>query len=391
VEELHMPVEQAAPSISVNLKGILIIVILAGLALIALFHLRKTEYLAALSVTRYPFKPLTPPLIVNKSDIISDLEAGRFEALDQCLESYQRRAEANVTEEANAHMAYETFDNGDPRFGSALVRWVMSLPKSYSAHLARALFLIHQGVAARGDKWASETTDQQFARMRSDFRESSKEAETALGLDPMLTDAYGVLIVDAQSDRGPRACEGVAQLGLKQVPASFVIRTALMHCFEPRWGGSYRLMDWVAQESRPLMHLNPRLRALNGFVDADRANLMSIQHNYVAAVQLYTRAIDEGGDHSLFYRGRGEAFGYLGRFDNAVDDLRRADQLWPQQPETLEYLAWASEQTGKREEALDEIDLALRLGGPDPSITQVRSQLLMRGGTGTRTKGAAGD
>lgn len=386
-----MHVEQAAPSVKVNLRAILIIVIIAGLILIVLFHLRKTEYLAALSVTRHPLKPLTPPLVVNKSEIISDLEAGRFDALDQRLESYQRRAEANVTEAANAHMAYETFDDSDPRFGSALDQWVKSFPGSFSAHLARALFLIHRGRDARGNKWASETSNQQFALMKEYFRESSKEAQTALGLDPKLTDAYLVLIMNVETDGGPRACEDVAQLGLKQVPASFVIRTALMHCFEPRWGGSYRLMDWVAQESHPLVHSNPRLRALDGFVDADRANLMSTQHNYLAAVQFYTRAIDEGGDHGLFYRGRGEAFGYLRRFDDALDDLRRADQLWPQSPETLEYLAWVSDQTGKHREALDEIDLALQIGGPNPSITQVRSQLLMRGGTGIRTKGAAGD
>lgn len=78
-------------------------------------------------------------------------------------------------------------------------------------------------------------------------------------------------------------------------------------------------------------------------------------------------------------------------YSDALEDLRRADQLWPQHPETLEYLAWVSDQMGQHQEALDELDLALRIGGPDPSIAQLRSQLLMRSGTSTGTKAATGD
>ena len=110
---------------------------------------------------------------------------------------------------------------------------------------------------------------------------------------------------------------------------------------------------------------------------------MSLQHNYVAAVQLYTRAINEGGDHSLFYRGRGKAFAYLQRYDDAFEDLSRADALWPQFPDTLSFLSWVSDQTGKRAKALDEINLALQIGGPDPSIEQQRNQLVAESAKGS--------
>src|SRR5215469_9072054 len=158
---------EQSPSVRVNLKAILIIVIIVGLSLIALLHRRRTEDLAILSITRGPLRPLTPPFIVNKSDIVADVEAYRFEALDALLESYQRRAEADVAQEANAHMAYETFIDSDPRFMPALDQWVKKFPNSYSAHLARAMSLFADGKEARGDKWASDTSAQQFARMTS--------------------------------------------------------------------------------------------------------------------------------------------------------------------------------------------------------------------------------
>jgi hypothetical protein len=387
-----MTVEQPAPSVRVNLKAMLIIVIIAGLCLIALLHRRRTEDLAILSVTRGPLRPLTPTLVVDKSAIVSDVEAHRFEALDERLQSYQRQAEADIRQEANAHMAFETFTDLDPRFVQALDEWVNKFPNSYSAHLARAMLLFSEGKAARGDKWASETTTQQFARMTSYYKEGLREAEVALHLNPMLAEAYGLMITNAEANDGPKTCEEAAELGLKEVPSSFVIRSGLMHCFEPRWGGSYQLMDSVAREAGPLVPTNPRLRALYGFADADRANRMTMQHNYVGAVQFYTRAIDEGGDHALFYRGRGKAFAYLQRYDEAFEDLRRADQLWPQYPETLRFLAWVSDQTGKHEQALDELDLALRVGGPDPSIEQQRNELVAESAKGSVvTAGAVGD
>jgi len=385
-----MAFEKATPSVNVNLKAILLLVIAAGLALAALFHRHKTENATILTIARRPLKPLTPPLTVDKRAILSELQEHRFDVLDRQLKSYQQRADTNVVEEANAHMAYETFDNLDPQLVSAMDQWVKISPSSYSAHLARAYYLFHEGSLARGDKWASQTSDQQFAHMRKYFMQGGNEAETALRLEPKLVDGY-LLLENPAANEGPRSCLLVAQAGLKQVPGSFLIRALLMNCFEPRWGGSYKLMDWVAKESRPFEHANPRLHALNGFADADRANWMNIRHNYVAAVELYTRAIDEGGDFAGFYRGRAKAFCYLQRYADALEDLRRADQLWPQDPDTLELMAWALAQIGQQGRALDSIDLAARIGGPDSDIQQLRGQLLAGFRKGKTVKAGTGD
>jgi hypothetical protein len=153
-------------------------------------------------------------------------------------------------------MAFETFTDSDPRFVTALDQWVKRLPNSYSAHLARAILLFSAGKAASG---LLRLPLNNSPRMTNYYEEGLKEAEAALHLNPMLTEAYGLMITNAEADDGPKACEEMAQLGLKEVPGSFVIRSELMHCFEPRWGGSYQLMDSVARAAGPLVRTNPRL------------------------------------------------------------------------------------------------------------------------------------
>jgi tetratricopeptide (TPR) repeat protein len=82
-------------------------------------------------------------------------------------------------------------------------------------------------------------------------------------------------------------------------------------------------------------------------------------------------------DDAVFYRQRGAAFGYLGRFQDAIEDLRRADQLWPQSPATLDWLAYALSSVGKNQEALEELNLDEQVGGPMPDEERRRTSIMM--------------
>jgi tetratricopeptide (TPR) repeat protein len=208
--------------------------------------------------------------------------------------------------------------------------------------------------------------------MRTLFEQGVVEAQAALAVDPKLSEAYGLLIQEKRADAGARNCYEAGESALKQVPASYAIRLEVMSCLQPRWGGSYEAMDLYAQRAQLFVHQNLRLAALKGFADADRGCWEYRPKGlYGPAIAALTRAIAEGGDAPSFYRCRGETFAALGQHPDALEDLRRADQLWPQYPATLELLAKVLLWSGDDHNALNQINLALSIGGLTPAEEQV--------------------
>ena len=78
------------------------------------------------------------------------------------------------------------------------------------------------------------------------------------------------------------------------------------------------------------------------------------------------------------------------RYADAIEDLRRADQLWPQYPPTLELLANVMLRAGKYQDGLNAINLAIQIGGPRPDDEQLRTSLLMQLQRTSQAKAAAG-
>jgi tetratricopeptide (TPR) repeat protein len=387
-----MAIERPAQSVSVNLKGILLAVIVVCAALIVFSKLWGRRAAAEIPrITRGPLHPLTPPITADKLTIVADLRARDFNKLEATLMSYQTAAESNVTQEVNVHQAFDAFARADPALDALLQEWVKRSPRSYAAHLARAEFLFEEASNARGAKWASETSAQQFQRMGDYLAAAHKEITATLGLNPKVIEAYALLIKEQTEGGSQEDCRKATEAGLKEIPASFVIRSTMMVCLEPRWGGSYKRMDQFAAETQTYVHENPRLAALKGFADYDRGEWMNDNDKYVPAIIYYTRAIAEGGDHAAFYRGRGEAFMRLNLNNDGLEDMRRADQLWPQNRDTLQWLAYGLSNIGKNQEALRELDSAVDIVGPWPYEQQLRAQIVTTLAQSSRETGASGN
>ena len=335
-------------------------------------------------------KPLTPPLTADRREILAQLRAGEFGNLDRTLTSHESRAESDAAYEANAHLGFEAFSSNDAALDEPLTQWVAKAPRSYVAHLALAEFLFHQGWTARGSAGVDQTPHARFQRMNEFFAQGAKEVRAAIALNPHVSEAYQ-LLVQQQRNNGPEDCIEAAKDGLRAAPASFTIRAQVMTCLQPRWGGSYRAMDQFAIAGQKYLDRNPRLRSLMGFADSDRGESMWNVGNYAAAIGSFNRAIAEGGDNGLFYRQRGEVLSDARRFDEAIADLRRADQLWPQDPETMEYLAYALSERGDKRAALDKLNLALEVGGPRPYAERLRNEIALQFGSATEQKKAVGD
>jgi tetratricopeptide (TPR) repeat protein len=330
---------------------------------LAVWHISSTPQI---STTRFA---------ADRLKILADLKARRFDALDQELRSYQLQAEKNVSMEANVVLAIGAFSNTESALRPLLDEWEKQLPDSYVPHLAKAEYLIASGLKARGGKWADETPKQQFARMNDYFAQGLKELKEVLSRNKRVSEAYVLLIGAAKTSEGPEFVRKITLEGLAEVPASFAIRRAFMTSLEPRWGGSYDAMEQFAHDSESRIRENPEIAVLKGFADYNRAVVLTWKDDYAGALPLYTRAIAEGGDLDSFYRDRGRALQRLGHNADALVDFERADQLGPQNPDTLVAMAYALVYLGRTKEARDKLDIAAQLAEPDEDAQRLRDQL----------------
>ena len=365
-------------SITINLKALLLMVVLtcAGLLLLSMVKQKRQNVIPA--IKREALRPLTPAFTVDRIEIITELKASEFKKLDAQLSEYQERAENDPAQESNAWLALEALRNDNPALDPRVAEWVRESPDSYSAHLVMAMRSFDRGWAERGGKWAADTSERQFEEMKKYFDQGVEEAQAALSVNPKLPMAYALLITNQKAGGGGEdgGCERVASEGLREVPASFEIRVALMSCLKPRWGGTYEKMAQLAQSSQMLVRQNPRLAALKGFADAAYAETMNDQDQYALAVRYYTRALEKGGDYSWFYQGRADALARLDLHNEAIEDLRRADQLWPGDADTLVWLAYNFSAMNRNNEALKEINQAGEIAGLAPFGQRLRTTIL---------------
>jgi tetratricopeptide (TPR) repeat protein len=313
-----------------------------------LFHIAMRP---AISV-RSPLKILTPPFTADKSEIIQELRDRKFQALDAQLNSYQKGFEENVLEEGNLSIAFDAFSFTDTSLSPILDEWVKSEPASYPAHLARAKYLLALGLQARGSGNGAELSAQQISEMRRLYSESVKEAVAAIQSNPKASIAYAAIIEAAKGVSDYKTLQGAYAASFKSVPLSLSTRVAVITALRPRWGGSHEAMAKFAEEAQKYAAQNPRLKSLKGFADQDKGDMAWDAGNLKQAVRYYNQALEEGGDFALAYAQRGSVYDVLRRYDDALEDLSRANRLRPQDTFTLQALAYLYVHLNRPKDAL---------------------------------------
>ena len=290
--------------------------------------------------TRHPLKVGIPPFTANKGELLQKLRDRRFQDLDAQLNSYQTRFEQEALAEGNLAVAFEAFCSPDPALGPILDEWVAKEPNSYPAHLARAEYLVTAGYQARGDQSADETSAGQFAEMNALLGKAVKDAAVAIKLNPKSSLAYAATIDAARGSSDDDMREKAFAAGLKNAPLSMALRVSAIRALQPRWGGSYGAMERLAADAQKYAAQNPKLVTLKGFADVERGRVALSDNDSEGALRFYDQALQEGGDlFNTGYTSRGVLFLRLGRYDDALQDLDRANHLRPQEPRVLESLA----------------------------------------------------
>jgi hypothetical protein len=270
-----------------------------------------------------------------------------YDILDRVLAAYADSVLHDYRVEYRLFDAYAAFGVAVPSMEPFLTEWVQTRPNSPAAHLARASFFRASAWNARGYKYASETSREQFQRMANFLRLTLADLDAGLKLDQKSVAAYRQLIDLAAIDGDKPASRRFLREGLKLQPNSFVLRMAHMHNLEPRWGGSYEEMAEFAQESAPYAKRNPRIAALKGYVDWEEGRVAEAGGRNGDAIEAYQRALETGNLWEFRYQ-RGKFNSRSNQNEAALDDFNSVLQQYPQFADALNERAAVAYELGRQ-------------------------------------------
>lgn len=284
--------------------------------------------------------------------LLVKLSQSNYRALDAELNQLQAVYERDHSRADQLRYAFMAFSSLNPDLDGSLSAWVAASPKSYAAHLARAIYLYEQGARARGDDWISNTPASNIEQMNKLYALSKQDLMASINLTPQPLLSYEFLIQigsnyersdlptnwlarivervlngDAERKTGVTNADWLAE-SIKFDPANYWVRHAYLLSLRPQWGGSIAAMhDHVADTGKYPLSVTTRHALEAQLVRAD-ARPYRLNGDYPTAINLYTKALRlyEEADAYVF---RGICYHLTGQATQALADFSRAIVLNP--------------------------------------------------------------
>ncbi len=312
-----------------------------------------------------------PKIQADRHEIFGKLVNYQFRQLDSELSSYLAQAESDPRFEMNAMAAFQAFETSQPLLSSRVDDWVKAMPDSYAASLARAVCLVETATRARGSGWNYQVRPDQEAAMQKYLRDTQTELKRALAIHENLPLAYAVRLEAVRLGGTSEEMERAKRDALAEAPASFAVREQIIYALTPRWGGSQDAMRQFAVASQYYAPQNPAMQFLQGWVALDSGDDMADQGKRQQEVDDYTEALKAGGEYWIAYRRRANAFYAMKRWDEALRDATRAQELFPDCTEILATLAGATAKLNQPDKSILWLAKYMAFEGPQPWAMQM--------------------
>jgi tetratricopeptide (TPR) repeat protein len=228
------------------------------------------------------------------TDVVALLAANDVATVDTYLNGVQQRFEEGSATEIELRNAFRpVYDLTGPA-AENLHGWAASHPDSYAAHLAEGIFLKKRGLAARGDKFISETSQSQLDEMRRYFGPSKAQLERsrALTKKPLLSIFH---LLDIASNIGT-ADESLALVNAADTmaPGNALARNRYLQGLMPRWGGSYPQAEAFIVKSKDDGAPEDVILQMQAILHDDKGRALETQQDHDAAVAEFEKALELG-------------------------------------------------------------------------------------------------
>ncbi len=183
-------------------------------------------------------------------DLIGDLRAHRFEAVERPLRAAEDAFQAHRIAELDLLDAYKVFYVQEDVLSDDLAAWEKASPKSWIARVASGTYHRKLGELRRGQGFIQGVPPQDQRYMLRQFDLAKADLQRALELNPRSYMAMLNLANVAQFVSDDALADKVLALGNQAWPDNLLIRSRYLVHLTPRWGGSLQAVDAFVADTR---------------------------------------------------------------------------------------------------------------------------------------------
>jgi hypothetical protein len=217
--------------------------------------------------------PSTPEEIASQHESVNLLRQSRYVELDGKMNGIQRSYESGIITDERLLHEFRAFYDTDPALADRYDAWVEKMPRSYSALLARGIYLRFLGKEARGSAYIDDTPRRQIDIMSTYLTNAMRDYNASLTLTkkPLLTyhSIIAVTMLDAMVG-GDDLARRMLNESIRVDPGNFVVRYKYFASLQTRWGGSLEQMLEFEKQARAAGLSDAQLRSFAAMLVAER-------------------------------------------------------------------------------------------------------------------------
>jgi len=249
-------------------------------------------------------------------DLIEFLRKDNYKTVDKVFSMVHRKFMAGELNELEYEKEFAKITSRSKVNLPYVNEWVKNTDFKDIALSARGWYYEELGWQARGTKYSSKTSEDQFKSMRKYFKLAIDDHREALSINKKSLIAYRSLINiasagDVDYDRG-----ALYEKARQVFPGSYILSSNYIKKLQPKWGGSFKEMRKLAIAERKYAAKDPKLMSLGGEELLFRGHAHYKAKNYEGAIQRYKQ--------SLLYSPRVGYFKEVYFFYSALKDYESA-------------------------------------------------------------------
>jgi tetratricopeptide (TPR) repeat protein len=236
----------------------------------------------------------------SQSETLALLDSGNFRELEQRFAIIQTAYDKGAITDEDLRAAFRVFYSTNADLEVRYDGWVSLFPRSYVAHLARAIYYVRIGNAERGVQSVDQTAAKQLEAAETSFNKATAEIATSIALEPkpLLSFVNAILVARKRGDTS-EARRWVDRAN-EVDPGNYIARAAYMTAIETRWGGSQQMMQEFLEQCRAAKLSNAHMQVLESVIAEDQGWIHQfVDHEYAAAEAAYRKSGELGGDRQL--------------------------------------------------------------------------------------------
>ena len=291
------------------------------------------------------------------------LQEGRYAELDRDMNAAQQAYDHGSINDDQLYATFLPFYYADPDLEPKFDQWVARFPRSYPARLARGMYYEAMAWVKRGDKYARDTSKEQFAGMTAYQQMALRDLSKSIEMDPKPILTYraeiGLRKMLTNLAKGNRKLLDSAN---RIDPRNVGVRRTYLYSIDTRWGGSAEQMAAFVDECRTA-HLPPTtLREFEALATADKAWALMRDKDYSGAEKVYAQALALTPDDGDMLTNMSDVLLHEKKYEQDLEPLSKLIKLNPSNTYALSNRGWIYARMKRQTQAINDYTKAAELG-----------------------------